>query len=827
MVYPRGFAATAKRAMKSANAKVCHAYWESSYSGVVLLGRDWNDDRRKPPLMLGPDRLPFQTLERADKRDFARLSRYYRDRSSWRFVLHPDRYPQLKKREKRVFLAGEFNDWGEAIGKKTWELKPVSRSFETTYELRVSFRRIPPSRRYRFKFVTEDEEWLDAPESAPNWVVEENGVGNFELDPDCTGRHIFRFTVPEDYEPRGNEEVIWSDEEGEERVPFPPTQFLLESRTERRLGAWIEEGRTVFRLFAPRARAVWLRVGSKSDGSDARDHPMERSEGVCWECVFERDLPGWFYWYFVDGPSQEGTTHFDRDFPLLDPWARACLDRGGPAIVVPDDRLPPPERPFEAPAWHDLVILEGHVRDLAARAPSGADDAERLGYRGLERWVRTEASYLRELGANAVELQPVQEFDNREREEYHWGYMPVNFFAPESSYALDPANASQIEEFRDLVQAFHDAGMAVILDVVYNHVGEPNHLLFIDKYYYFHLDEAYDLLNWSGCGNDLRCDAPMARRLILESLEHLVRAYDVDGFRFDLAELIGIDVLRDIESELKAVKPSLVLIAEPWSFRGNIVHDLKETSFASWNDGFRDAIATYARGEGNQEMIRHFLSGSPPTSRFAAQTVNYTESHDDYCWLDRITERPGNDGSDPSPLDRRRTHLMGAILFSALGIPMLAEGQDFLRSKRGRHNTYREGELNALDYTRRHFYSGTHDYFAAWIRFRLSAEGAPLRVDGPLRSGYMAFYFADGFSACAALFNARREGDGRRLLFAVNPHFEYVVVPFDDVAPGELTQLADHERFAFGGLRAARFPVDADGLHLPPLACGLWRVAPP
>ena len=266
--------------------------------------------------------------------------------------------------------------------------------------------------------------------------------------------------------------------------------------------------------------------------------------------------------------------------------------------------------------------------------------------------------------------------------------------------------------------------------MVYNHVGEPNHLLFIDKYYYFHLDEANDLVNWSGCGNDLRCDTPMGRRLIIDSLKHLVEVYDVDGFRFDLAELIGIEVLREIEEELKKVKPSIILIAEPWSFRGHIQDSLKETGYSSWNDGFREGMADYLHGKGNQDMIRYFLSGSPGTSRFAAQTINYTESHDDHCWIDRITECADHNGISPTWLDQRRTCLMASILFSSLGIPMLAAGQDFMRSKQGVSNTYKRGDLNALDYNQRLLRSGVHDYFRSWISFRLSYAGSALRYDG-------------------------------------------------------------------------------------------------
>ena len=145
------------------------------------------------------------------------------------------------------------------------------------------------------------------------------------------------------------------------------------------------------------------------------------------------------------------------------------------------------EQAFIPPAWHDLVILEAHVRDLIAHAPIALTTQERTGYTGLRKWLKAEGSYLKEIGVNAVELQPIQEFDNEKPEDYHWGYMTTNYFSPESSYALAPEKASQVEEFRGLVQDFHDQDIAVIIDVVYNHVGEPNHLLFIDKYSYFHL----------------------------------------------------------------------------------------------------------------------------------------------------------------------------------------------------------------------------------------------------------------------------------------------------------------------------------------------------
>ena len=314
----------------------------------------------------------------------------------------------------------------------------------------------------------------------------------------------------------------------------------------------------------------------------------------------------------------------------------------------------------------------------------------------------------------------------------------------------------------------------------------------------------------------------MARRLIIESLKHFVEVYDVDGFRFDLAELIGIEVLREIEVALKKIKPSIVLIAEPWSFRGHIQHELKDSDFASWNDGFRESIADYVCGKGTAEMIQYYLSGSPHSSQFAAQTINYTESHDDHCWIDRITERPMQDGSSPTWLDQRRTHLMAAVLFASLGIPMLAEGQDFMRSKQGQANTYQRGGLNALNYERRLLYSGTHNYFRDWIHFRQSKSGQAFRYEGPLREGYLKFFTAEDSSAVIAVFNADRSVKAKQIIFAVNPQAGSSAIACDSSYFVDSVQIADHERFDVKGLSSALIKTDEAVVHMPPHSCGLW-----
>ena len=810
--------------MVTQEQKITHAFWESENSGIILLSQGWNT-LKTPPIEFEPVAPEAIEIKRLKPQDVGRYYRYYRSKGSWVFTIRAKRYPELQGEDAQVYVAGDFNGWGDAIGAPAWELKVVDgATAEKIYEIAVPLKALPRKGRASFKFVTADGNWLNVPESAPNQICGADGERNFEFDSESAGKQVFRFYLGANYKPTGNERLVWRDSKYEETYELPHTQYLTHAETRLPLGSFVEDGQTIFRLFAPRATAAKVAYGQKADASDIKMLSMKCIDGVTWEARINQNLDGWFYSYRVDGRSSSGTAHFDPDFAILDPYAKACFGNSGPGIVVAAERMPKLNSDFVPPAWHDLVILEAHIRDLAAHAPVKLTAQERQGYAGVRKWLKAKGSYLTELGVNAVELQPIQEFDNINREDYHWGYMTVNYFSPESSYANHPEKASQIEEFRGMVKDFHDAGMAVILDVVYNHVGEPNHLLFLDKYYYFNVDDTNDLANWSGCGNDLRCETPMGRRLIIDSLTHLIETYDVDGFRFDLAELIGIEVLREVEIELKKVKPSLILIAEPWSFRGHIQDELKETGYASWNDGFRNSIAKYVSGEGNQDMIRHFLSGSPSITRFAAQTINYTESHDDYCWLDQITERRDHDGSDPTMLDRRRTHLMAAVLFGALGVPMLAQGQDFLRSKRGICNTYQRGDVNALDYNRRFVYSGTHGYFRDWIKFRLSDLGQALRLNGKYETGYIEFYHAESSSAVIAHYNANQSRPGPQLILGINPHFEFADIQCGSIPQMNLRQVADQERFELRGLKSALIPVRENYIHIPPLSCGLWIV---
>lgn len=799
--------------------KIAKAWLETPTRGIIELTRDWRA-RQIPPITLEAKAPPFTTFTKVPDYLFGAESGYFVNRKGEIFFfLLLERYPELAREE--VYLAGDFNGWQEAVGKDEWRLrsaelagKPVVLWSASTTE---RFLNSPP---LRFKFVTAQHRWLSVSPTAPNAQRDESGNLNYAIEPERTGQHLFQFTLAAPLELSETWSVIWGDADP---VPVRLGEFFFHLKSEVRLGALVQAGETIFRLFAPRAKTVTLCVCSDlAKVDEPHRYSLTRRADLVWEVTLSQNLHGWYYWYSVDGPKDAFGT-FDPQFRILDPYAPATIDRGGPGIILDPEWVGKADRSFKTPAWQDLIVVEAHVRDLIDRAPIKLTPEERRGFTGLRKWIESSDFYLHHLGVNAVELQPIHEFDNAAPHDYHWGYMTNSFFAMESSYSIEPARASGVKEFQALVAAFHNRGIAVLIDVVYNHVGEPAHLMLVDKHYYFEADGTGQLANWSGCGNDLRARAAMATRLIIDSLVHLVEVYGVDGFRFDLAELLGVDVMREIETVLKRVKPDVILIAEPWSFRGHIAGVLRDTGWASWNDGYRNFVREFVRGGGTREGYEYYLKGSPwHFAKWPAQTVNYTESHDDKTWIDLITENSDGNGNHPTANDRRRTHLMAAILFASIGIPMISAGQDFLRSKQGVNNTYLRGDLNALDYRRIYRFPTTHAYFADWIAFRRSEAGRLLRLYSRPSEGFFLFFFAPDSTAAVAIYNADRSHGSLRLLFAVNPTVNDATIALDSaIASSPWRQIADHEHFFSARPIETTQPVEEE-LFIPSLSCGLW-----
>lgn len=816
--------------MKQPEQRILRAWLTSATGGIIELDADWTADLL-PLLAPGEKAFRFATLEPAAPELYAEEAGYFVDAAGRVvFVVDPTEHAGVDLERSSLYVGGDFNGWGEAIGRPEWQLKKTRLLGREVWALAVPLEihglfRDPP---LRFKFVTGDARWLALAPDATNSARDDEGHINRLLLGQRTGRNLFAFTTEAPLDPARTYSVIHlRDGEQSPRIRLRLGKFFHALRSELPLGAIVRRNETTFRLFAPRAKTVRVAISPQPDAPGGPhvyelDKRLEDGEwrGV-WEARLDQNLHGWFYWYQVSGP-QNPFGNFHPNQRILDPYALAAVGRAGPGIILDQAWVGQGDRTFRTPAWQDLVVAEAHVRDLIARAPMEMSAEERRGFAGLKKWVESPDFYLKRLGVNAVELQPVQEHDNATPDEYQWGYMTTNWFAPASAFGTAPERGTQVKEFQELVAAFHRQGMAVILDVVYNHAGEPAHLMFIDKLYHFELGDDGSLSNWSGVGNDLRCRSAMTKRLIIDSLVHLIEAYGVDGFRFDLAELIGVGVLAEIEAALKKVKPDVILIAEPWSFRGHIADALRPTGFASWNDGYRNFLREYVRGAGAADKLEYYLKGSPwHFAYWPAQTVNYTESHDDRTWIDEITENGDRNGHRPTWNDVRRTHLMAAILFASIGIPMMSAGQDFLRSKQGVNNTYLRGDLNALDYRRLRRFSGTHAYFAAWIAFRRSPAGKLLRLwERPSEGFFQAFEGADRASL-ALIYNADGSHGRQKLLFAINPLSEDVEIPLGEWAQTEdWRMLADHEQFY--DRRTAPAGTVAPMLFVPALGCGLW-----
>ncbi|MDR0590907.1 MAG: hypothetical protein LBG09_03625 [Puniceicoccales bacterium] len=784
--------------------EVLGAMWLDSGSGLLFfckniaadsLGRDFGH------LFLNGEAQEVQ-FSFAEPLEIAATNGYFEDNGEIIFLPSEN----VKKRSKNddFYLAGDLNQWLSNGLDPKWKLGPKIVQKHPRLAWSIVKNELPKC--FQFKLVSQKWEWQPLPRFHCNGVATASGFENFEYSAEKTGRHVIKFSSKGNHFRLGDSAQFLYDGR---RIGIDDRYLLFSLFFDGKLGAWVDRNRTHFALFAPRiltAEILWKRdlVG------EYQRQPMAPKTNGIWETSLDGDFTNYYYLFHIQRREKGAIIAQD----VADPYAKALVSKNGPGIIT---KIPAVTRHFRAPPKENLIVYEGHVRDLIADVPT-LSPAEKLGFSGLEKFL--ENGYFRDLGVNAVELQPVQEFDNDRREDYHWGYMPVNYFSPASAYGSNPEKAAQIKEFRALVEAFHRQNIAVILDVVYNHVGEPNHLYAIDPSYYFRTNGDGFLLNFSGCGNDLFTENLMVRRLIADSLEHFVRCYDVDGFRFDLAELVGLDLLDEIGERLRNIKPSIIMIAEPWSFRRYVGHDLKKTNLLGWNDEFREFIREYVCGRGNGEGLRYFMEGSLKfRSKFPAQSVNYLFSHDDFCWIDRLTTNGGSDGFIPTFTDIRRTHIALAILLLSLGVPMLGAGLELLHSKRGVANTYRRGDLNALSYGRQREYFLTYRYVQRLIQLR---KNSPLFCleGGPSSEYIRVFPAGEQHSALAVLFNATGECGPERILFAANPHFDWAHFSVEGLVGDNFKQIAD--TLSFSGENRAAYDWGGSGLVLPPLSCGIW-----
>ncbi len=483
---------------------------------------------------------------------------------------------------------------------------------------------------------------------------------------------------------------------------------LPEYRSEKELGAIYSPEKTIFRVFAPSAISVKVALYDLPEGGTPRIVPMDYTEGGVWEAVVEGDLKDKYYTLRVGGNDPQ----FNENRELIDPYSRCNTAHNGRGMVI-DDHTPIADSPhFDI---SQAIIYEIHVRDFTIDENSGI--THRGKYLGFTETgttlkgdpsIKTGIDHLEELGINVVHLLPIQDFENDESsDQYNWGYMPVHFNSPDGWYATERHNAKRVEEFKRLVDALHKKGIKVVMDVVYNHTAEykPDKIFSFEGLvpgYYYRLKDDGTYWNGSGTGNEMRTEAPMVRKFILDSVKYWVLEYKIDGFRFDLMGLIDLGTMEAIVKELRAINPEIIIYGEPWTagetpIQPTVKGTQRGRGFAVFNDNFRDAIkgSVFDVGKGyiqagiNIDRIKRGIEGSINDFAWSPlEVINYVACHDNRTFWDRINVTTQYDARITDE-DRRRMDKLGAVLvLTSQGIPFLHGGQEMLRTKFGEHNSY-------------------------------------------------------------------------------------------------------------------------------------------
>ena len=351
--------------------------------------------------------------------------------------------------------------------------------------------------------------------------------------------------------------------------------------------------------------------------------------------------------------------------------------------------------------------------------------------------------YLVDLGATHVQLLPVNDFVTVDEENkflfYNWGYDPAQYFVLDGSYGVTPNQPiERMNNFKQLVNQFHQHGMRVNLDVVFNHVYDTETSVFDQTvpYYYFRYTENRKLSNGTYCGNDLASEQKMLRRYFVDVLKFYVETYDVDGFRFDLMGILDIETLQEISRVLREIKPDIMLYGEGWNMptalpdeqKGSMLNGAKIPDYAFFNDFFRDVVKGKSDEEhshqqgfltgdfSNIEGMKEAILGINHYSNITTtQSINYVECHDNYTLWDKIKF-----SCKDSKVVRLLKHrlVLAAVIFSR-GIPFIQIGQEFCRSKNGICNSYRSPDaINQVDWNRCIQYADTSRYTKELLQFR-------------------------------------------------------------------------------------------------------------
>ena len=561
---------------------------------------------------------------------------------------------------------------------------------------------------------------------------------------------------------------------------------------------------TTFQLFAPAtAKRVVVRIYNDGmGGKPIKTVKMKRTEQAeVWQAEIKGNLLGKFYTFDMGKGECPGV------------FAKAVGVNGQRGAIVnlvktdPEDWCCDAHPVIKSPA--DLVVYEMHHRDFSIARKDAKYPGKFLAL--TEPWA---IDHLKALGVNAIHILPSYDYGSVDETrlntpQYNWGYDPVNYNVPEGGYSTNPYDPTcRIREFKQMVQALHKAGIAIILDVVYNHTYDIDHSNFqrtYPDYYYRKVDGKYS--NGSGCGNETASDQPMMRKFMIESVKHWINEYHIDGFRFDLMGCHDIETMNEIRKAVDAIDPTIFIYGEGWSagqcalpteqlgIKANIA---KMPRIAAFSDEIRDAL----RGPFDDDTKGGFLAGVPdceeslkfgiagaiahpqvdmskvnysktPWATEPTQMMSYVSCHDDMCLVDRLKSSiPGISDDELIRLDL----LAQTAVFTSQGVPFMLSGEELLRSKKGVHNSFESPDsINQLDWKNQQRYPQVFKFYQDLIALRKHHPAFRLG-DAHLVRKHLEFLDAPKGVVAFRLKDYAGRDDWRNIVVILNANREQVAV---------------------------------------------------
>ncbi|MFC4721487.1 type I pullulanase [Geojedonia litorea] len=526
---------------------------------------------------------------------------------------------------------------------------------------------------------------------------------------------------------------------------------------------WLDYSKeqTTFKIWSPTAQMVKLNLYKESIGGEAFEHyEMSLEESGIWSKQLKGDFSGTYYTYQikVNGNWLEETPGI---------YAQAVGVNGKRAMVLDlestnpqgwdTDKGPKTSYPNEA------IIYELHIRDLTIHPQSGSSKPGK--YLGLvedntkgPHGISTGLDHIKELGITHVHLLPT--FDHYainetklDSAQFNWGYDPQNYNVPEGSFSSNPYKAEvRIKEFKQMVKTFHDQGIGVILDVVYNHTGRTensNFNLEVPGYYYRHWENG-KLSDASACGNETASELPMMRKFIIESVAYWAKEYHLDGFRFDLMGIHDITTMNEVAKTLKAINPNIIIYGEGWTAGDSplpieqraLKHNTqKMPEISAFSDDLRDGL----KGSVFEDASTGFVSGAKDTEesiKFGVvgaihhpqvdykavnyskapwtnepwQSISYVSCHDNHTLYDKLkVSRPDADEAAIIEMDK----LSNAIVMTSQGTAFMHAGAELLRTKKGEHNSYNLSDsINQINWNWKFEHPDVFNYYKNLIALR-------------------------------------------------------------------------------------------------------------